>query len=59
MQEAKLQLSRLAALAREGRSEDRQLGGFEGQIQMSEDFDEEDAELVAAIERSTIFPDKD
>ena len=31
-------------------------GGFEGQIQMAEDFDEEDAELVAAIERSTIFP---
>lgn len=56
MQEAKL---RLAALAREGRTEDRQLGGFEGQIQMAEDFDEEDAELVAAIERSTIFPGKD
>ena len=59
MQEAKQQLSPLAALAKEGRTENRQLGGFEGKIQMSEDFDEEDAELVAAIERSTIFPVKD
>ena len=56
MQEAKLQL---AALAREGRTEDRQLGGFEGQIQIAEDFDEEDAELVTAIERSTVFLGKD
>ena len=39
--------------------EPRQLGGLEGQIWMSEDFDKEDEELVAAIERSSIFADKD
>ena len=42
-----------------GSGEARQLGGLEGQIWMSEDFDEEDAELIAAIERSRIFPDED
>ena len=43
----------------ERRVEPRQLGGLEGQIWMSEDFDKEDEELVAAIERSSIFADKD
>ena len=43
----------------EGPTETRQLGGLEGQIWMSEDFDQEDEELVAAIERSSIFPDED
>ena len=42
-----------------GSGEARQLGGLEGQIWMSEDFDEEDADLIAAIERSRIFPDWD
>lgn len=43
----------------EGRTEARQLGGLEGQIWMSEDFDKEDGELIEAIERSNIFPDGD
>ena len=43
----------------EGSTETRQLGGLEGQIWMSEDFDQEDEELVAAIERSSIFPNED
>lgn len=43
----------------EGRTEARQLGGLEGQIWMSEDFDKEDEELIEAIERSNIFPDGD
>ena len=34
----------------------RQLGGLEGQIWMSEDFDKEDEELVAAIEHSSSLP---
>ena len=68
--EAKSQLWRLAALAwkaeqivicRAGRPwlRLRQLGGLEGQIWMSDDFDQEDEELVATIERSSIFPDTD
>ena len=39
--------------------EPRQLGGLEGQIWMSPDFDEEDEELVEAFENSEIFPDED
>ena len=39
--------------------ETRRLGGFKDQIWMSEDFDKEDEELVAAIERSSIFPKRD
>ena len=42
-----------------GRMEERKLGGLEGQIWMSEDFDEEDEELIEAIENSKIFPDED
>ena len=68
--QAKSQLSRLAALAWKGEQivicragrpwlRLRQLGGLEGQIWMSDDFDQEDEELVAEIERSSIFPDKD
>ena len=72
MHEAKSQLSRLAALARqgehvvickagkpwvrlipyEGPTKERRLGGLEGQIRMSEDFDEEDEDLIQAIEGS-------
>ena len=37
----------------------RQLGGFEGQIWMSPNFDEEDEELIEAFENSKIFPDED
>lgn len=40
----------------EGRTDARQLGGLEGQIRMSEDFDKEDAELAQAIEHSSLFP---
>ena len=39
--------------------EPRQLGGLEGQIWMSPDFDEEDDELIEAFENSKIFPDED
>ena len=39
--------------------EPRQLGGLEGQIWMSPDFDEEDEELIEAFENSKIFPDED
>lgn len=41
-----------------GGAETRQLGGLEGQIWMAEGFDEEDAELAAAIEGSSVFPDE-
>ena len=41
-----------------GGMEERKLGGLEGQIRMSEDFDEEDEELIEAIENSKIFPDE-
>ena len=37
----------------------RKLGGLEGQIWMSPDFDDEDEELIEAIENSKIFPDDD
>ena len=49
----------LRSIPYEGRTETRQLGGLEGQIWMSDDFDKEDDELVAAIERSSIYPDED
>jgi len=35
----------------------RKLGGLEGQIRISPDFDEPDDELMDLIERSRIFPD--
>ena len=41
------------------RVQPRQLGGLEGQIRMSPDFDEEDEELIEAFESSRIFPDED
>lgn len=37
----------------------RRLGGLEGQIWMSDDFDEDDEELIREIEHSKIFPDED
>ena len=40
------------------RREKRTLGGLEGQIWMSDDFDEEDDELIALFESSKIFPDE-
>ena len=43
----------------EGPAEARRLGGLEGQIRMSENFDEEDEELIEAIEDSNIFPAND
>ena len=41
------------------RVEERKPGGLEGKIWMSPDFDEEDEELIEAIENSKIFPDAD
>lgn len=41
------------------RLEERKLGGLEGLIRMSPDFDEEDEELIEAIENSRIFPEED
>lgn len=41
------------------RLEERKLGGLEGQIRMSPDFDEQDQELIEAIENSNIFLDED
>lgn len=40
----------------ERRVETRQLGGLEGQIWISDDFDKEDEELARTIDRSRIFP---
>ena len=40
------------------RLEERQLGGLEGKIWMSPDFDDPDEELMDLIENSKIFPDK-
>ena len=37
----------------------RKLGGLEGQIWMSPDFDEPDNELMELIEQSNIFPDEE
>ncbi len=39
--------------------EKRKLGGLEGQIWVSPDFDDEEEELIEAIEKSKIFPDED
>ena len=41
------------------RLEERKLGGLEGLIWISPDFDEEDEELIEAIENSRIFPEED
>ena len=40
------------------RLEERQLGGLEGKIWMSPDFDDPDEELMDLVENSKIFPDK-
>ena len=40
------------------RLEERKLGGLEDQIRISPDFDDEDEELIKAIENSKIFPDE-
>ena len=37
----------------------RKLGGLEGQIWMSSDFDEPDDELIELFEQSKIFPDEE
>lgn len=34
-------------------------GGLEGPIRMSTEFDDEDEEIIDAIEKSKIFPDED
>ena len=39
--------------------QERKPGGFEGQFSMSPDFDDENEELINAIEASTIFPSGD
>lgn len=39
--------------------EERIPGGLEGQIWMSPDFEDENEELISAIEKSKIFPDED
>ena len=65
MREIRSQLCRLAGLASMhlapagAEVEERKMGGLEGQIWMSEDFDDEDEELIEAIENSKIFPDED
>ena len=41
------------------RLEERKPGGLEGRIRMSPDFDDDDEELIDAIEKSKIFPDED
>lgn len=41
------------------RLKERKLGGLEGLIRISPDFDEEDEELIEAIENSRIFPEED
>ena len=38
---------------------ERKLGGLEGQIRMSEDFDEEDEEFTEAMWNPKLFPDED
>ncbi len=40
------------------RLEERQLGGLEGKIWLSPDFDEPDEELMDLLENAKIFPDK-
>ena len=41
------------------RLEERKPGGLEGRIRMSPDFEDEDEELIDAIEKSKIFPDEE
>ena len=41
------------------RLKERKLGGLEGHIWMSEDFDEEDQEFIGAMWNSKIFPNED
>ena len=41
------------------RLEERKPGGLEGRIRMSPDFEDEDQELIDAIEKSKIFPDEE
>ena len=41
------------------RLEERQLGGLEGKIWMSPDFDDPDEDLMDLLENSKIFPDTD
>lgn len=41
------------------RLEERQLGGLEGKIWMSPDFDDPDEELMDLLENAKIFPDTD
>ena len=41
------------------RLEKRKMGGLEGQIRMSPEFDDDDEELIGLIENSKIFPDED
>ncbi len=41
------------------RLEERQLGGLEGKIWMSPDFDDPDEELMDLLENSKIFPATD
>ena len=41
------------------RLEKRKMGGLEGQIWMSPEFDDDDEELIGLIEDSKIFPDED
>ena len=40
------------------RLEERQLGGLEGKIWLSPDFDDPDEELMDLLENAKIFPDK-
>lgn len=41
------------------RGEERKLGGLEGEIWMSPEFDEEDEDIIEAIDDSKIFPRAD
>ena len=41
------------------RPKKRELGGLEGQIWMSPDFDEPDEELIKLFEDSKVFPDEE
>ena len=41
------------------RLQERKPGRLKGRIRMSDDFDDEDEELIEAMENSKIFPDGD
>ena len=41
------------------RQEKRKMGGLDGQIRMSPEFDDDEEGLVGLIENSKIFPDED